>query len=258
MHIADRAERERLAYDEGLRRTRYNQIFRHTHYLYRQRRHDAVAELLRRVPHDRVLEIGSTAWTLFLEQNGIHPAELTCINISERELGSGIEAAQHSQLKPRFKIMDAHALEIPDGSCDVVFGVSVLHHLNLETALQEVRRVLKPTGLMIFAEPLDINPFGRMVRALTPEARTEDERPFRDHDLQMIDRYFECDLHFEQLLSVPLGIVAGMLFKHEDNQLTRAAFGLDEALQRWFPRLGPHYRHVLIVGRARPAVLPAS
>jgi len=257
MHAAQRAERERAAYDEGLRRSRYNQIFRHTHYLYRQRRHVAVAEILRNVPHERVLEIGSTAWTLFLEQNGIRPAELTCINISERELGSGIAAAQHSHLKPHFKIMDAHALEMPDGSCDVVFGVSVLHHLSLEAALQEVRRVLKPSGLMIFAEPLDINPFGRLVRALTPRARTEDERPFRDDDLRIIDRFFECDRHFEQLLSVPLGIIAGLLFEHEDNRLTRAAFGLDEVLQRWFPQLGRYYRHVLLVGRARPTVLPA-
>ena len=65
-------------------------------------------------------------------------------------------------------------LAFPEASCDVVFGVSVLHHLELDTALREIRRVLKPHGVMIFAEPLDINPLGRHgpgVNAQGPDRR---------------------------------------------------------------------------------------
>ncbi len=252
MQAIDRAEREKTAYNEGLRRSRYNGIFRQAHHLYRRRRHAVVGEMLRALPHDRVLELGSTAWTLFFEQNGIYPRHLTCINISERELEQGVDAARASRLRPRFEIMDAHALAFPDATFDVVFGVSILHHLDVDTALREVRRVLKPSGVMIFAEPLDMNPIGRAVRALTPKARTDDERPFREGELRLLSRHFACELHFEQLFSVPAGIVAGALFDNEDNPLTRLAFNLDESMQRAFPPIGKYYRHVLVVGRPRP------
>ncbi|HQV00102.1 MAG TPA: class I SAM-dependent methyltransferase, partial [Bacteroidia bacterium] len=41
---------------------------------------------------------------------------------------------------------------------DVVFGSSVLHHLEFEASLNEIYRVLKPGGRMVFAEPNMLNP----------------------------------------------------------------------------------------------------
>lgn len=254
MDTEDRVKREQAAYDHGLSRGLYNRLFLHTHHQYRQHRYASVGQLIRSVPHERMLEIGFTGWLTFLEVNQLIPNDLTCINISERELQDGIDAARSSLVKPKFQIMDAHHLQFPDGSFDIVFGVSVLHHLELEKGLAEVRRVLKPGGIMIFAEPLDMNPVGRLVRAFTPKARTSDERPFRDHDLRLVQKYFACDLHFEQLLSVPFGFVSGLMFSNPDNPLTRFAFGLDERLKRTLPGLGRLYRHVLIVGRPHAQV----
>jgi len=53
------------------------------------------------------------------------------------------------------------------------------HHLDFLRALDEIKRVLRPHGKMIFTEPLDNNPVGKVVRALTPHARTDDEQPLR-------------------------------------------------------------------------------
>jgi SAM-dependent methyltransferase len=50
---------------------------------------------------------------------------------------------------------------------------AVLHHLDLEVALGEVRRVLKKGGLAVFSEPLAHNPLVRLFRAVTPFARAE-------------------------------------------------------------------------------------
>jgi SAM-dependent methyltransferase len=46
----------------------------------------------------------------------------------------------------------------PDACFDVVYGSSVLHHLELRAALREVRRVLRPGGRIVFAEPNLLNP----------------------------------------------------------------------------------------------------
>ena len=41
---------------------------------------------------------------------------------------------------------------------DTVYGSSVLHHLDLDAALREVHRVLRPGGRLVFAEPNILNP----------------------------------------------------------------------------------------------------
>lgn len=48
----------------------------------------------------------------------------------------------------------AHSLPLPDESVDVVFGIAILHHLDLELAGREVRRVLRKGGRGIFKEPV--------------------------------------------------------------------------------------------------------
>ena len=45
--------------------------------------------------------------------------------------------------------MDANKLQFPDNSFDVVFGSSILHHLDINQTLDEITRVLKPNGKLV-------------------------------------------------------------------------------------------------------------
>jgi ubiquinone/menaquinone biosynthesis C-methylase UbiE len=123
----------------------------------------------------KVLEIGSTGWGGWLENNSIFPSSLTCINISEVELQAGIDFAVSSNLSPDFILMDAHDLQFEDETFDFVYGAAILHHLDMVPALDEIFRVLKPNGKILFVEPLDINPVGKIVRSLTKKARTAED-----------------------------------------------------------------------------------
>lgn len=58
----------------------------------------------------------------------------------------------------RLARVDAHRLPFPEASFDVVYGSSILHHLDLEVALLETTRVLKPRGRIVFTEPNLWNP----------------------------------------------------------------------------------------------------
>ena len=73
----------------------------------------------------------------------------------------------------------AHALPVGDNSVDVVFGMAVLHHLDLQTAAREVHRVLKPGGRGIFAEP---------VRNSKLIAAIRDRIPYRAPDISPFER----------------------------------------------------------------------
>jgi SAM-dependent methyltransferase len=169
----------------------------------------------------------------------------------QRELDIGIAKSLGTRLKPDFRLMDAHELEFPDGHFDAVIGWGILHHLDLGRALDEVARVLAPGGVMVFSEPLDMNPVARLVRRLTPKARTPDEVPFRAAELAAIRARFDVEVTYEQLLSVPVGVVSRLLLPRPDNALTRLAHAFDDGLQRRLPRTGPWYRKATFVGRPR-------
>jgi SAM-dependent methyltransferase len=58
----------------------------------------------------------------------------------------------------RFVRANAHVLPFADASFDVVYGCSILHHLDVEVALREVWRVMRPGGRLVFSEPNLFNP----------------------------------------------------------------------------------------------------
>lgn len=58
----------------------------------------------------------------------------------------------------KFKIENAEKLSFRDGSFDLICGVSILHHINIEKSLKEMFRVLKRGGQIFFTEPNLLNP----------------------------------------------------------------------------------------------------
>ena len=246
--FADRAEKERSQYNEGLQRKGYERFFNHCRYFYTQKRTQLIKEKIKFAHNKKVLEIGSVTWEGWLESNSILPASLNCINISEIELQKGIDSAFKSRVNPQFLLMDAHKLQFEDESFDFVFGGAILHHLNMVTVLNEIHRVLKPNGKILFVEPLDMNPMGKIVRSLTKKARTVDEQPLRVCDIVEIKKRFETQFFYEEFLSVPFGVLSGMFFKDGSNSLMRFAFTADQFLDRNFEWIRNWFRHVLIDG----------
>jgi ubiquinone/menaquinone biosynthesis C-methylase UbiE len=81
-------------------------------------------------------------------------AQITAIDISSALL----EQAEQKLPNVNFKIEDAMRLSFGDSTFDIVYGSSVLHHLDMVAALKEFFRVLKPGGRLVFAEPNMVNP----------------------------------------------------------------------------------------------------
>ena len=100
-----------------------------------------------------VLEIGAGTGT-FTQGLSEAFANLTSIDISPDLLNAAKRKAPQVQLF----CMDAHELNFPPETFDVVVGCSVLHHLDWTRAIEGFFRVLRPGGEIRFSEPNLWNP----------------------------------------------------------------------------------------------------
>jgi Methylase involved in ubiquinone/menaquinone biosynthesis len=103
----------------------------------------------------KVLEIG--CGTGFFTKEIIKKSvQLIAIDISP-EL---IEVARKTILDSNveFIIENAYQMSFDDQTFNAVIGSSVLHHLNVDSALNEIYRVLIPGGYIAFTEPNMMNP----------------------------------------------------------------------------------------------------
>ena len=106
-------------------------------------------------PGMSVLELGcGTGY--FTRELARSRADIVAIDVSPELL----EIAKTNTSAPnvRYEIQNAYELNYADVVFDSVVGSSVLHHLELEMALREIYRVLKPGGTISFTEPNMLNP----------------------------------------------------------------------------------------------------
>jgi SAM-dependent methyltransferase len=249
----DRVDREAELYDhQELQRDGFEAALSYLNDgIGRWRRNEAIRAAMQDATGKRVLEIGSQSWEWCLFKYGYQPAQLTCINISQTELEIGRAEAARVGMSCDFRRMDAHDLEFADGSLDLVFGVAILHHLEFGPAIREIHRVLRDGGRIMFVEPLRQNPIARVVRWSTPHARTPDERPLGREELRLVDRNFEADNYYSELLTVVGAIISRPIFNSPINPITRFCDLADERLLRMVPAVGAYYRSVVIRGTRR-------
>ena len=91
--------------------------------------------------------------TLVLASRG---ARVTAVDISPDliEIAKRRIAVNRLDERVEFVVGSAYEVPVPDASVDVVFGIAILHHLDLPQAAREVWRILKPGGRAIFQEPV--------------------------------------------------------------------------------------------------------
>lgn len=136
-----------------------------------------------------------------------------------------------------FQVMDAHHLKFPDHFFELVVGSGILHHLNLEIALNEVFRVLKPGGKALFLEPLAGNPLLKTFRKFTPRARTEEEKPITTRQIKLLSSQpdWNCSFQYCGVLEMPFAMLSSYLFpKNIENPI----LGISDKVESWLNKNG--------------------
>lgn len=103
-------------------------------------------------------------------------SEVTGIDLS----GKSLQIAQNMIVEQNIQnaktmLMDAEKLNFPDASFDVVFDGGTFSSINLDKAILEIKRVLKPGGVLIGIETFGHNPLTNLKRLLNKKSgrRTE-------------------------------------------------------------------------------------
>jgi ubiquinone/menaquinone biosynthesis C-methylase UbiE len=108
------------------------------------------------VPGRLALELGCGTG-IFLEKVAAAGARIVGLDLSADLLAKARARLDGTSNVVLFR-GDAEHLPYKGSSFDVVYGSSVLHHLDLDRALGEVFRVLRPGGRCVFTEPNIVNP----------------------------------------------------------------------------------------------------
>ncbi|MCC6631087.1 MAG: methyltransferase domain-containing protein [Gammaproteobacteria bacterium] len=95
----------------------------------------------------------------------------------------------------RYFQADAENTKLPDNCIDTVICSGMLHHLDLSFAFPELRRILKPGGMILAVEALDYNPAIKFYRMMTPDMRTEWEKAhiLSLKDVAFASRFFSVE-----------------------------------------------------------------
>ena len=146
-------------------------------------------------------------------------------------------------------VASAYDIPLPDESVDVVFGIAILHHLDLELAAREVKRVLKKGGRAIFQEPVRNSKFVSRVRGLIPYHAPDVspfERPLTDQELRTFAQGFSG--YHSRSFMLPYVSVAHIIPVARDH--THHLLRLDRSILNRFPRLG-YYGGIRVVEMTR-------
>jgi SAM-dependent methyltransferase len=120
-------------------------------------------------------------------------AQVTAFDLSPGYVAETRRRAAANGVPLTAVVADAEHLPFPDGSFDAVWGNAVLHHLDLDRAAAELRRVLAPGGVAVFCEPWAGNPLLSFARRRLPypgKHRTPDEQPLGPAHLRPLRRHF--------------------------------------------------------------------
>jgi len=105
------------------------------------------------------------------------------------------ERVKGANLQATIQVGSAYETGLPDGSVDVVFCMSLIHHLEIARVRDEMRRILRQDGTIILKEPIRFSQGYAQLRNLLPSRDdiSEYEHPVTRDELAVMMEPFRVE-----------------------------------------------------------------
>ncbi len=120
-----------------------------------------------------------------------NPKKITGIDISDVSINKAKEKFKSSEVKIELLVDNCEKTKFKNDQFDLVYGLGILHHLEFSKCMDEISRILKTNGSLLFIEPLGTNPIINLYRFFTPGSRSKDEHPLTFKDFDLIKEKFK-------------------------------------------------------------------
>jgi ubiquinone/menaquinone biosynthesis C-methylase UbiE len=229
---------------------------------------DGAKKVLGDVAGKRILEIGcgNGELSIWLSKNG---ADAYGLDISDESIAIAEQRIAANGLISNIHFIACPAEHVPyeNDFFDIVFINVSLHHLDIDVALKELRRVLKPKGKLVAIEPLAFSKTIQNIRAsklftkLYPiRQETVTERILLMDDLKHIGTLYENTTYVPYRVFSPFIFKVKPLFnflarrcypsvndfEQQKQRLIRALQQSDERILKALPFLKTFSRYVVI------------
>ena len=141
--------------------------------------------------NSEILDYGCGVGPVIEKVIKFNPKKITGIDISDVSISKAKEKFANSSSKVELLVDNCENTSFSDHKFDIVYGLGILHHLQFSKCINEISRILKPGGKLLFIEPLGTNPIINFYRLLTPKSRSKDEHPLVLKDFEMIKSNFK-------------------------------------------------------------------
>ena len=175
-----------------------------------------------------VLDYGCGTGNFAGEVSNFKPKKLVAIDISEEAIRKAKSEMKSEENKIDYRVENCENSNLSSDAFDIIYGLGILHHLNLNKSLKELNRMLKKGGIMLFAEPTATNPAINIYRKFTPKARSADEHPLAFQDIRLIESIFKnVEIKYYGFLTL---IFFPFYKSPENSKLFRFISGIDKMI----------------------------
>jgi len=119
-------------------------------------------------------------------------ASVIGVDVSEESLALTAARARANAVARQVRLVHASAPQLPlrDGTADKVLCVAILHHVDVQATAREIHRVLKPSGVAVFLEPMEGPLWLRLFKRMIPQSEgvSPDERPLTRDEVLAVNK----------------------------------------------------------------------
>lgn len=210
--------------------------------------HEYAYSLLGKLEDKKLLDYGAgDGWNTVCFAKA--KAKVWAIDISEKGVNLIQKKAKSNDVSESVvsEVQNAYKTHYPTDMFDVIYGGGILHHLDIEAAAQEIKRILHPRGVAVFYEPIRETKIMDIIKTIVlyllkrkPSEITEDESPLTSKRISLLKRHFKVvNYRYFNVLSS-----ANLLINSE--ALKRFLLWVDYILIKFFPGFKKLGRAVVI------------